>query len=90
MVAPMISTTPSVRYSVDLKANGEVSRMRNHKGQSSLRVNVIILLIVYCIAGNMPSLPQTKYCSLCPAKFTRTTHLNRHLRSRACRSTLDA
>lgn len=29
----------------------------------------------------MPSLPQTKYCSLCPAKFTRTTHLNRHLRS---------
>ncbi|KAJ7022590.1 hypothetical protein C8F04DRAFT_236706 [Mycena alexandri] len=32
--------------------------------------------------GNVPSLPQTKYCSLCPAKFTRTTHLNRHLRSR--------
>jgi hypothetical protein len=32
--------------------------------------------------GNAPSLPQTKYCSLCPAKFTRTTHLNRHLRSR--------
>ncbi|KAJ7259707.1 hypothetical protein C8J57DRAFT_1471925 [Mycena rebaudengoi] len=31
--------------------------------------------------GNMPSLPQTKYCSLCPAKFTRTMHLNRHLRS---------
>lgn len=30
----------------------------------------------------MPSLPQTKYCFLCPAKFTRTTHLNRHLRSR--------
>ncbi|KAF8996539.1 fungal-specific transcription factor domain-containing protein [Cyathus striatus] len=47
---------------VDLKANGEVSRMRSHK-------------------GNMPSLPQTKYCPLCPAKFTRTTHLNRHLRS---------
>ncbi|KXN83387.1 hypothetical protein AN958_01524 [Leucoagaricus sp. SymC.cos] len=53
---------PPVRHSIDLKANGEVSRMRNHK-------------------GNMPSLPQTKYCSLCPAKFTRTTHLNRHLRS---------
>ncbi|KAF7356015.1 Zinc finger protein klf1 [Mycena venus] len=33
--------------------------------------------------GNVPSLPQTKYCSLCPAKFTRTTHLNRHLRSHA-------
>ncbi|KAJ6530939.1 hypothetical protein DFH09DRAFT_1044685 [Mycena vulgaris] len=31
--------------------------------------------------GNVPSLPQTKQCSLCPAKFTRTTHLNRHLRS---------
>ncbi|KAF9565095.1 hypothetical protein CPC08DRAFT_659666 [Agrocybe pediades] len=31
--------------------------------------------------GNMPSLPQTKQCGLCPAKFTRTTHLNRHLRS---------
>ncbi|KAJ7894222.1 hypothetical protein B0H14DRAFT_3426991 [Mycena olivaceomarginata] len=31
--------------------------------------------------GNMPSLPQTKYCPSCPAKFTRTTHLKRHLRS---------
>ncbi|KAJ7763504.1 hypothetical protein B0H14DRAFT_2972275 [Mycena olivaceomarginata] len=31
--------------------------------------------------GNTPTLPQTKHCSLCPAKFTRTTHLNRHLRS---------
>ncbi|KAJ7616001.1 hypothetical protein FB45DRAFT_1064171 [Roridomyces roridus] len=31
--------------------------------------------------GNVPSLPQTKCCTLCPAKFTRTTHLNRHLRS---------
>ncbi|KAF8891958.1 fungal-specific transcription factor domain-containing protein [Gymnopilus junonius] len=52
----------SAKNSIDLKANGEVSRMRSHK-------------------GNMPSLPQTKYCALCPAKFTRTTHLNRHLRS---------
>ena len=33
-------------------------------------------------AGNVPSLPQTKLCPLCPAKFTRTTHLNRHLRTR--------
>ncbi|KAJ7572940.1 hypothetical protein C8J56DRAFT_1067286 [Mycena floridula] len=33
--------------------------------------------------GNVPSLPQNKYCSLCPAKFTRTAHLNRHLRSHA-------
>lgn len=32
--------------------------------------------------GNAPTLPQTKFCPLCPAKFTRTTHLNRHLRSR--------
>ncbi|KAH8107837.1 fungal-specific transcription factor domain-containing protein [Cristinia sonorae] len=32
-------------------------------------------------AGNVPSLPQTKLCPLCPAKFTRTTHLNRHLRT---------
>ncbi|KDQ49545.1 hypothetical protein JAAARDRAFT_42772 [Jaapia argillacea MUCL 33604] len=31
--------------------------------------------------GNMPSLPQTKKCPHCPAKFTRTTHLNRHLRT---------
>ncbi|KAJ7810707.1 hypothetical protein B0H14DRAFT_2378941 [Mycena olivaceomarginata] len=31
--------------------------------------------------GNMPSLPQTKHCPSCPAKFTRTTHLKRHLRS---------
>ncbi|KAJ3575737.1 hypothetical protein NP233_g905 [Leucocoprinus birnbaumii] len=62
MAAPIMSAMPPVRHSIDLKANGEVSRMRNHK-------------------GNMPSLPQTKYCSLCPAKFTRTTHLNRHLRS---------
>ena len=32
--------------------------------------------------GNKPSLPQSKHCPLCPAKFTRTTHLNRHLRTR--------
>ncbi|KAJ7825540.1 hypothetical protein B0H14DRAFT_3874407 [Mycena olivaceomarginata] len=31
--------------------------------------------------GNAPTLPQTKSCSLCSAKFTRTTHLSRHLRS---------
>lgn len=31
--------------------------------------------------GNVPILPQTKFCSECPAKFTRTTHLNRHLRT---------
>ncbi|KAF9525895.1 fungal-specific transcription factor domain-containing protein [Crepidotus variabilis] len=55
-------TEASIPNSIDFKANGEVSRMRNHK-------------------GNMPSLPQTKCCPLCPAKFTRTTHLNRHLRS---------
>ncbi|KAH6888802.1 fungal-specific transcription factor domain-containing protein [Coprinopsis sp. MPI-PUGE-AT-0042] len=47
---------------VEYRANGEISRMRNHK-------------------GNAPQLPQNKYCSLCPAKFTRTTHLNRHFRS---------
>ncbi|KAJ4483676.1 hypothetical protein J3R30DRAFT_3283945 [Lentinula aciculospora] len=32
-------------------------------------------------AGNTPVLPQTKLCPFCPAKFTRTTHLNRHLRN---------
>ncbi|KAJ7899529.1 hypothetical protein B0H14DRAFT_3779515 [Mycena olivaceomarginata] len=32
--------------------------------------------------GNVPILPKTKYCTLCPAQFTRTAHLNRHLRSR--------
>ncbi|KAG7445659.1 uncharacterized protein BT62DRAFT_171823 [Guyanagaster necrorhizus] len=47
---------------VELKANGQVSRIRSHK-------------------GNAPTLPQTKYCPLCPAKFTRTTHLHRHIRS---------
>ncbi|KAF9219611.1 hypothetical protein BS17DRAFT_385875 [Gyrodon lividus] len=31
--------------------------------------------------GNIPVLPQTKLCPRCPAKFTRTTHLNRHLRT---------
>ncbi|KAF9453936.1 hypothetical protein P691DRAFT_811707 [Macrolepiota fuliginosa MF-IS2] len=31
--------------------------------------------------GNVPVLPQTKLCPHCPAKFTRTTHLNRHLRN---------
>ncbi|TFK74536.1 hypothetical protein BDN72DRAFT_759444 [Pluteus cervinus] len=31
--------------------------------------------------GNVPVLPQTKLCPHCPAKFTRTTHLNRHLRT---------
>ncbi|KAJ3824639.1 hypothetical protein F5880DRAFT_1745416 [Lentinula raphanica] len=32
-------------------------------------------------AGNTPVLPQSKLCPFCPAKFTRTTHLNRHLRN---------
>lgn len=32
--------------------------------------------------GNIPVLPQNKFCPDCPAKFTRTTHLNRHLRTR--------
>ncbi|KAI8994091.1 fungal-specific transcription factor domain-containing protein [Trametes punicea] len=32
--------------------------------------------------GNIPTLPQNKLCPLCPAKFTRTTHLNRHLKTR--------
>ncbi len=32
--------------------------------------------------GNIPTLPQTKLCHLCSAKFTRTTHLNRHLKTR--------
>ncbi|KAH7920694.1 hypothetical protein BV22DRAFT_1050168 [Leucogyrophana mollusca] len=31
--------------------------------------------------GNVPVLPQTKLCPHCPAKFTRTTHLNRHMRT---------
>ncbi|KAH9164293.1 hypothetical protein EDB89DRAFT_441133 [Lactarius sanguifluus] len=31
--------------------------------------------------GNIPQLSQTKLCPFCPAKFTRTTHLNRHLRN---------
>ncbi|RDB24817.1 hypothetical protein Hypma_008007 [Hypsizygus marmoreus] len=31
--------------------------------------------------GNIPILPQTKLCPHCPAKFTRTTHLNRHMRT---------
>ncbi|KAN0090693.1 hypothetical protein V8E55_004259 [Tylopilus felleus] len=31
--------------------------------------------------GNIPVLPQTKFCPHCPAKFTRTTHLNRHMRT---------
>ncbi|TBU37712.1 hypothetical protein BD309DRAFT_594197 [Dichomitus squalens] len=31
--------------------------------------------------GNVPTLPQTKFCPLCPARFTRTTHLNRHLKT---------
>ncbi|KIY43290.1 hypothetical protein FISHEDRAFT_53788 [Fistulina hepatica ATCC 64428] len=32
-------------------------------------------------SGNVPVLPQTKLCPHCPAKFTRTTHLNRHMRN---------
>lgn len=32
-------------------------------------------------AGNIPVLPQTKQCPHCPAKFTRSTHLNRHLKT---------
>ncbi|KAF9016641.1 hypothetical protein BDZ89DRAFT_1075398 [Hymenopellis radicata] len=53
---------PQFEVATEFKANGELSRMRSHK-------------------GNAPTLPQTKCCPLCPAKFTRTTHLHRHLRS---------
>ncbi|PSR81853.1 hypothetical protein PHLCEN_2v6225 [Hermanssonia centrifuga] len=31
--------------------------------------------------GNKPAIPQTQLCHLCPAKFTRITHLHRHLRT---------
>ncbi|KAJ7128945.1 fungal-specific transcription factor domain-containing protein [Mycena crocata] len=31
--------------------------------------------------GNIPTLPQTKACHLCSAKFTRSTHLTRHLKT---------
>ncbi|KZT02132.1 uncharacterized protein LAESUDRAFT_794302 [Laetiporus sulphureus 93-53] len=31
--------------------------------------------------GSVPSVPQTKLCTLCPAKFTRTTHLSHHIRT---------
>jgi hypothetical protein len=33
--------------------------------------------------GNAPVLPQNKPCPFCPAKFTRSAHLNRHLLTRA-------
>ncbi|KAH8828146.1 hypothetical protein DL96DRAFT_1601966 [Flagelloscypha sp. PMI_526] len=32
--------------------------------------------------GNQPVLPQDKQCPHCSARFTRTTHLNRHMRNR--------
>ncbi|KAK0213240.1 fungal-specific transcription factor domain-containing protein [Desarmillaria ectypa] len=57
-----MSHSPNPSASVELKANGEMSRIRSHR-------------------GNAPTLPQTKHCPLCPAKFTRTTHLSRHIRS---------
>ncbi|EKM54177.1 uncharacterized protein PHACADRAFT_145863 [Phanerochaete carnosa HHB-10118-sp] len=31
--------------------------------------------------GNKPTIPQSHPCHLCPAKFTRPTHLHRHLRT---------
>lgn len=31
--------------------------------------------------GNIPTIPQDKLCPHCPAKFTRSTHLNRHLKT---------
>lgn len=36
--------------------------------------------------GNRPSIPQTKSCPICFAKFTRNTHLTRHLRTRKYRT----
>ena len=36
--------------------------------------------------GNKPMIPQNHRCSLCPAKFTRVTHLQRHMRTRKCSS----
>lgn len=41
--------------------------------------------------GNKPNLPQNHLCNVCPAKFTRITHLHRHLRTReSCRYTYGA
>ncbi|KAF7345372.1 C6 transcription factor [Mycena venus] len=31
--------------------------------------------------GNVPTLPQTKVCPHCSARFTRTTHLTRHMKN---------
>lgn len=46
MAAPIPPTMPLMRHSIDLKANGEVSRMRNHKGKSSFQVESVKLTVV--------------------------------------------
>lgn len=50
----------------------QVAEYKKDGGISKLRLH----------RGNIPILPQTKLCPHCPAKFTRTTHLNRHLHTR--------
>ncbi|OAX39972.1 hypothetical protein K503DRAFT_38273 [Rhizopogon vinicolor AM-OR11-026] len=50
-------------------ATHQVVEYRKDGGLSRMRLH----------KGNIPVLPQTKFCPHCPAKFTRTTHLNRHM-----------
>ena len=70
-----MASTLSQSYPLHLVASSSASSLSSSKAdEHSSRMR--------CHKGNKPSLPQTKYCSLCPAKFTRTTHLNRHLRTR--------
>ncbi|KAI0322045.1 fungal-specific transcription factor domain-containing protein [Amylostereum chailletii] len=66
-------TRPALTHSLSASSSGSESNLSTVGDHHSPRMR--------SHRGNRPSLPQTKHCPLCPAKFTRTTHLNRHLRT---------
>src|SRR5712675_1852548 len=74
-LAAIYESNSSTLYPLNAIASSSTSPLLSPQDEHSSRMR--------SHKGNRPSLPQSKYCSLCPAKFTRTTHLNRHLRSRS-------
>ncbi|KAF7795522.1 hypothetical protein EIP86_006684 [Pleurotus ostreatoroseus] len=65
-----IRTNPKAAPSF-VQVNGEMVEFTKTGNVSRMRAH----------KGNKPGLPQNHLCHLCPAKFTRVTHLHRHLRT---------
>jgi hypothetical protein len=79
---PHVSQPPQSTTSSLASALGSESPLVIRPDYEPLRKKDGTLSKIRSHRGNIPVLPQTKLCPHCPAKFTRTTHLNRHLRNR--------